>query len=383
MPTGKDFYAVLGVSEKATADEIKKQYRRLAKQHHPDSNKGAAKSAERFKEISEAYNVLGDAKKRAQYDEMRRLGAFGDFVRRPGGGSTGGYRGSGPRPSARSGAGTPPGYKFEDFDVGGFGGLGDLFSSMFGGTTQQRKATEPEKGQSIETTLEVPFRVAAIGGKVPIELEVTEECAACGGSGAARGAKVSTCPECGGRGSISFGQGGFAVSRPCPMCLGKGSVASEKCATCQGHGAKREMKKVLITVPAGTDTDGKIRLKGQGGRGVRGGAPGDLLITFKVEPDKMYSRDGLDLIAHVPVNIAQATLGSKVSVKTLDDKKVTIAIPAGTPSGKRFRVRGQGIEKDAKKGDLLVEVRVDAPSELTPEAKAAMEAFATKAGLKY
>lgn len=381
MAQGKDFYAVLGVSEKATADEIKKQYRRLAKQHHPDSNKGDARSGERFKEISEAYNVLGDAKKRAQYDEMRRLGAFGDFVRRPGGGATGGFRGAGPRSGARPGAGTPP--KFEEFDVGGFGGLGDLFSSMFGGGAQRQRPTEPEKGQSIETTLEVPFRVAAVGGKVPVELEVNEECAVCGGSGAAKGAKVSSCPECGGRGSISFGQGGFAVNRPCPMCLGKGSVASEKCHNCEGLGTKRERKKVLITVPPGTDTDGKIRLKGQGGRGVRGGPSGDLVITFKVEPDKFYSRDGLDLIAHVPVNIVQATLGSKVSVKTLDEKKVTIGIPAGTPSGKRFRVRGQGIEKDGKKGDLLVEVRVDAPHELSDEARAAMEEFAAKAGLKY
>lgn len=381
MAHSKDFYAVLGVAEKATADEVKKAYRRLAKQHHPDTNKGDPRSAERFKEISEAYNVLGDAKKRAQYDEMRRLGAFGDFVRRPGGGATGGFRGAGARSGARSGAGTPP--KFEEFDVGGFGGLGDLFSSMFGGGAQRQRPTEPEKGQSIETTLEVPFRVAAIGGKVPVELEVNEECAACGGSGAAKGAKISSCPECGGRGSISFGQGGFAVNRPCPMCLGKGSVASEKCHNCEGLGAKRERKKVLITVPPGTDTDGKIRLKGQGGRGVRGGPPGDLVITFKVEPDKFYSRDGLDLIAHVPVNIVQATLGSKVSVKTLDEKKVTIGIPAGTPSGKRFRVRGQGIEKDGKKGDLLVEVRVDAPHDLSDEARAAMEAFAQKAGLKY
>lgn len=383
MAHSKDFYAVLGVAEKATADEIKKAYRRLAKQHHPDTNKGDPRSAERFKEISEAYNVLGDAKKRAQYDEMRRLGAFGDFVRRPGGGPTGGFRG-GARPGARSGAGTPPpGYKFEEFDIGGFGGLGDLFSSMFGGGAQQKKASEPEKGQSIETTLEVPFRVAAVGGKVPVELEVNEECGTCGGTGAAKGAKISTCPECNGRGSISFGQGGFAVNRPCPMCLGKGSVASEKCGTCGGQGERRERKKVLITVPPGTDSDSKIRLKGQGGRGQRGGPPGDLVITVKVEADKFFSRDGLDLVAHVPVNVAQATLGSKVSVMTLDEKKVTIAIPPGTPSGKRFRVRGQGISKDGKKGDLLVEVRIDAPHELNESARRAMEDFARKAGLHY
>ncbi|MBM3906743.1 MAG: J domain-containing protein [Gemmatimonadetes bacterium] len=381
MAHSKDFYATLGVSEKATADEIKKAYRRLAKQHHPDANKGDARSAERFKEISEAYNVLGDAKKRQQYDEMRRLGAFGDFVRRPGGGATGGFRGAGARPGARPGAGTPP--KFEDFDVGGFGGLGDLFSSMFGGGSQQRKATEPEKGQSIETTLEIPFRVAAAGGKVPVELEVNEECSACSGSGAAKGAKVSSCPECGGRGSISFGQGGFAVNRPCPMCIGKGTVASEKCATCAGQGEKRDRKKVVITVPPGTDSDAKIRLKGQGGRGVRGGPAGDLVITFKVLPDKDYQRDGLDVIVHKAVNIAEATLGSKVSVMTLDEKRVTIAIPPGTPSCKRFRVRGQGIEKDGKRGDLLVEVRVNPPTELSHVARRAFEEFAERAGLKY
>ena len=385
MAPSKDFYAVLGVPDKATAEEIKKQYRRLAKQYHPDSNKGDPKQAERFKEIAEAYNVLGDAKQRKQYDEMRRLGAFGDFARRPGGGSTGGFRGAGARPGARPTGGTPPpGYKFEDFDVGGLGGLGDLFSSMFGGGAQQRqKPGEPEKGQSIETTLEVPFKVAVIGGKVPIELEVNEECGVCSGSGAAKGAKISECPECSGRGSISFGQGSFAVSRPCPMCLGKGALPSERCGTCSGQGALRSRKKVLITVPPGIDTDSKIRLKGQGGRGGRGGPPGDLVITFKVEPDKFFSRDGLDLIAQVPVNIAQATLGSKVTVTTLDEKKVTIAIPGGTPSGKRFRVRGQGIEREGKKGDLLLEVRIDAPQGLTADAKEAMEMFAARAGLKY
>lgn len=384
MAPGKDFYAVLGVPDKATAEEIKKQYRRLAKQYHPDSNKGDPKQAERFKEIAEAYNVLGDAKQRKQYDEMRRLGAFGDFARRPGGGSTGGFRGAGARPGARSTTGAPPpGYKFEDFDVGGLGGLGDLFSSMFGGGAQRQKPSEPEKGQSIETTLEVPFRIAVIGGKVPIELEVNEECGVCSGSGAAAGAKISACPECSGRGSISFGQGSFAVSRPCPMCLGKGALPSERCGTCSGQGALRSKKKVLITVPPGIDTDSKLRLKGQGGRGGRGGPPGDLVITFKVEPDKFFSRDGLDLIAQVPVNIAQATLGSKVTVTTLDEKKVTIAIPGGTPSGKRFRVRGQGIEREGKKGDLLLEVRIDAPQGLTANAKEAMEMFAARAGLKY
>jgi molecular chaperone DnaJ len=365
----KDFYAVLGVTASATADEIKKQYRRLAKQYHPDSNKGDAKAAERFKEISEAHNVLGDPAKRKQYDEMRRLGAFDGFTAR------------GPRGGARP-AGGGAGPRVEDFDIGGLGGLGDLFSSMFGGGRQQR-ATAPEKGQSVETTLEVPFKVAAVGGKVPVELEVNEECGTCGGTGAARNAKIQTCPECGGRGEISFGQGGFAVTRPCPMCLGKGTVPSEKCAACNGAGASRTHKKVLITVPSGAESGSKIRLKGQGGRGVRGGPNGDIVITFQVREDAEWTREGLDLIVHVPVNIAQATLGSKVVVHTIDEKKVTITLPAGTPGGKRFRVRGQGISKDGKTGDLLVEVQIVVPEKLTAEQAKLMRQFASAGGLEY
>ncbi|MEX2182307.1 MAG: J domain-containing protein [Gemmatimonadaceae bacterium] len=363
----KDFYAVLGVSASATADEIKKQYRRLAKQYHPDSNKGDAKAAERFKEISEAHNVLGNAEKRKQYDEMRRLGAFDPFTARS------------PRGGARPGAGSA-GPRVEDFDIGGIGGLGDLFSSMFGGGRQQRPSG-PEKGQSVETTLEIPFRIAALGGKVPIELEVNEECGTCGGSGAAKGAKLQTCAECGGRGMISFGQGGFAVNRPCPACLGKGTVPSERCPSCKGAGASRSHKKLLITVPPGTDSASKLRLKGQGGRGVRGGANGDIVITFQVTPDPAYTREGLDLIVTAPVNIAQATLGSKVSVHTLDDKTVTITLPAGTQGGKRFRVRGQGIAKDGQRGDLLVEVHVEVPVGLSPEQEKLMRQFASAAKL--
>lgn len=367
----KDFYAVLGVSASATADEIKKQYRRLAKQYHPDTNKGDPKSAERFKEISEAHNVLGNPEKRKQYDEMRRLGAFDPFTAR---GSRGG---------SRPGAGAPgsAGPRMEDFDVGGLGGLGDLFSSMFGGGRQQRPSG-PEKGQSVETTLEIPFRVAVLGGKVPIELELNEECGTCAGSGAAKGAKLQTCAECAGRGTISFGQGGFAVNRPCPACLGKGAVPSEKCPTCNGAGASRSSKKVLITVPSGTDSDSKLRLKGQGGRGVRGGPNGDILITFQVKPDAEYSREGLDLVAHAPVNIAQATLGSKVAVHTIDEKKVTITLPPGTQSGKRFRVRGQGIAKDGQRGDLIVEALVVVPEKLTAEQEKLMKQFAAAAKLE-
>jgi molecular chaperone DnaJ len=382
MPPTKDFYSVLGVGSSASQDEIKKAYRKLAKKHHPDANAADPKAAERFKEISEANNVLGDPAKRKQYDEMRRLGAFdgGGFGGFGGGGRS--SRGAGSYGGAREGGQT---INFQDFDIGGLGGLGDLFSSMFGGgeTRQSTRQRGPEKGQTVEATLDIPFRTAARGGKVPIELEVSEECGTCHGTGAAPGASLQICPECNGRGVISFGQGGFAVNRPCPVCLGRGQIPTVPCPTCHGTGEVRAKRKVLINVPPGVDTGSKIRLKGQGGKGPQNGPPGDLIITFNVLADKFYRRDGLDVIAAVPLNIAQATLGTKISVKTLDGKKVAIKIPPGTPSGKRFRVRGQGIQKGDKKGDLIVEVAIQVPEKLSEEQERMMKEFAESGGMKY
>jgi molecular chaperone DnaJ len=376
----QDFYAVLGVPASATQDEIKKQYRKLAAKHHPDKNPNDPKAADTFKAISEAYQTLGDAEKRKQYDQMRQLGAFGGFGGAP--------RGAGTRSAGGPSAGGPN-VRFEEFDIGGLGGLGDIFSSMFGGGGGARtggagaRPRGPQRGEDVESTLEIPFRTAALGGKVPVELDLNEECATCHGTGAAPGARLVTCEECKGRGTISFGQGGFAVNRPCPVCLGRGQVPTERCPTCAGAGEVRTRRKVSITVPAGVDTGTKIRLKGQGGKGTKNGPPGDLLITFNVAPDRFYKREGTDLIAPVPINIAQATLGSRVSVKTLDGTKVAIRIPPGTASGKRFRVRGQGIEKDGTKGDLIVQVEVAVPEKLTPEQEEAMKAFAEAGGMKY
>jgi molecular chaperone DnaJ len=386
MANGKDFYAILGVSASASADEIKKQYRRLAKQYHPDSNAGDPKAAERFKEISEAYGTLGDPDKRKQYDEMRRLGAFGGFGTRPTGARPGGFSGARPggtRPGAGSaGAGSAGGASNFEFDVGGLGGLGDLFSQMFG-QGGGRRSRGPETGQSVERTVEVPFRTAATGGKVPVELEVLEECSACRGSGGAPGATSKPCDECSGRGVISFGQGGFAVNRPCPACLGRGSIPSERCPVCSGAGQVRAKRTVNISVPAGAESGLKVRLKGQGGRGANGGPAGDLVITFEVLPDRFYTRDGLDLVATVPINVAQATLGSRVSVRTIDGKKVAVRIPPGTSSGKRFKVPGQGIAKEGRKGDLIVEIAITVPEQLTDAQAQAMREFAEASGLAY
>jgi molecular chaperone DnaJ len=373
-----DYYATLGVSSTATPDEIKKAYRRLAKKYHPDTNKGDPKAAERFKEISEAYGVLSDDKKRRQYEEMKKYGSGAGFD------FTQAWKNAQAQAQqSRAGTATPgagaSGASFE-FDVGGLGGLGDLFGSVFGGRGRSRG---PEKGQDVELTIEVPFRTAVTGGKVPVELDLVEECPTCRGNGAAPGAKIERCGECAGRGTISFGQGGFAVNRPCPACMGRGTVPTERCGSCAGAGQVRARRKVNITVPAGAESGTRVRLKEQGSRGTNGGPTGDLIITFQVQPDKFYQRDGLDLIATVPINIAQATLGSKIQVKTLDGTRVAVRIPAGTPSGKRFRVRGQGIEKDGKRGDLLVDVAITVPEALTPQEEELMKAFAEARNLKY
>ncbi len=231
--------------------------------------------------------------------------------------------------------------------------------------------------------MSIPFRVAALGGKVPISVPVTEACSTCGGSGAAPGSTLSTCAECRGTGTVSFGYGGFAVKRPCPACRGRGKVAAQKCGTCQGVGELRVEKRLMVTVPPGTDNGTKIRLKEQGPRGTGGAAAGDLMVSFQVEPDRFFTRDGLDLHCSVSINIAQAVLGTKLKVRTLDGKHVVLRIPAGTQGGRTFRIKGQGIEKGGARGDQLVEIRVDVPEKLSPEQEAMIKSFADAAGLKY
>lgn len=372
MPAVKDFYQILGVSPTATTAEIKKAYRRLAKKHHPDANQGAAAAAERFKEISEAHSVLSDPGKRRQYDLMRKYGAFagaGDRAR--GGGRA--------RGGAGGGGGAAGSTRVEDFDIGGFGGfggLGDLFSSIFG---RGRK----EEVEAVEVTVEIPFRVAALGGKVQVDVPVTEACPTCGGSGAAPGAQITTCQECNGRGTVTFGQGGFAVSRPCPACRGRGKVASQPCATCSGQGEVAVIKRLMVTVPPGTDSGHRVRLKDQGQRHPGGQQAGDLVINFTVQPDRFFRREGLDLYCTVPINPAQAVLGTKLRVRALDGKRVLLRVPPGTQPGRKFRIRGYGIERSGQRGDQYVEVTVQIPERLTPEQEKLFKQFADAAGLKY
>jgi molecular chaperone DnaJ len=357
MAAPRDYYQVLGVAEAATTDEIKKAFRRLAKQYHPDRNPNNPQAAERFKEINEAHDVLSDADKRKKYDQMRRYGAFGS----PEGGGT------------RRGRAAPQGSG--DFDISDLGGLGDIFSSIFGRRGSAGREAEPE---DTETEVTIPFRVAALGGAVPITLAMPEVCPTCGGNGAAKGATISTCPECKGRGTVSFGQGGFAVNRPCPVCRGKGTVPSQRCPTCQGSGEVRVEKRINVDIPAGVEEGARIRLRNQGPKG-----RGDLIVQIHIAPDRFFRREGLDLVGVVPINLAQALLGSRIKVKTLDDKRVVLRIPPGTQHGQKFRIPEHGIEKNGRRGDMYVEAHVTLPEKLSAEEQEAVKSFAEKAGLKY
>jgi molecular chaperone DnaJ len=363
MPPVKDYYRVLGVPEKASEAEIKKAYRQLAKKYHPDANPDNAGASERFKEVGEAYGVLGSAEQRKKYDQMRKLGAFA-----PGGGF------------GQRGAGRGPTQGFQEVDFGGFpgfGGLGDLFSSIFG------KGKRAERAEPIEVAVRVPFRTAVLGGKVPVTIDVSEACPSCGGSGAAPGARVSVCDECKGRGTVTFGQGGFAVTRPCPACRGRGRIPSEVCSRCGGQSEVSVQKRLLVTVRSGTESGQKVRLKGQGQRSDDGGPSGDLIVSFQVEPDRFFQRDGLNIHCTVPVNLAQAMLGTRVKVKTVSGRHVVLTVPPGTQPGRRFRIRGQGVQKSNAKGDQIVEISVTLPEELSPQQEAALKQFADTTGLKY
>ena len=373
----KDYYQILGVSENASADEIKKTYRRLAKQYHPDANPNDPQAADRFKQVGEAYAVLSDETNRKQYDQMRKMGPFGGF----------GFGRGGPQGAPPSGAGEE---RFTFEDLGDLGGLGDLFSSFFDRNRRQQqqqrgrgRAGSVARGRDVEYVVEISFAAAARGGRINITVPVTDDCATCSGTGSAPGSKPQTCPECRGSGSISFGQGGFAVSRPCPACLGRGQIPTEPCSVCSGTGQVREQRQILLNVPAGVDTGSKLRLSGQGERAAAGAPPGDVIVTFRVQPDRFFRREGLDVHSTVPINVAQAMLGSKIRVRTVDDRKVALRIPPGTQSGTRFRIPGQGIEKAGRRGDQYVQVKIEVPEQLDDRQTELMREFARATDLKY
>ena len=356
----KNYYEVLGVSETASAKDITRAYRKLAREFHPDANPGNAAAEERFKEISAAYDVVGDETKRAEYDEVRRMGPMGGM----------GFGGGG--------AGFDPG-------TGGFhfegGDLGDLLGGLFGGGGRRGRqgsgrGRAPQRGADLEEQLHLSFRDAFAGTETTVHLTSDLPCGTCSGSGAKPGTAPSICQHCHGRGVSDDNQGMFSFSAPCPVCGGAGSVITSPCGTCRGTGVERRAREVKVRIPAGVADGQRIKLKGRGGAGRNGGPIGDLYVIVHVGRDAIFGRDGKNLTITVPVTFAEATLGTRLTVPTLDGKPVTLKIPAGTPTGKVFRVKGRGVTTKKATGDLLVTVQVDVPTDLNDEQRDALEAMA-------
>jgi molecular chaperone DnaJ len=355
----KDYYKTLGVSKTATADEIKKSYRKLARRYHPDANKGEAKAEDRCKEISEAYNVLSDEKRRKEYDDARSLFGGGGF-RTPGAGQGGFDLGD-----LFGGAGGPGG--------GSGGRLGDLLGGMFGGRGTQPR---PRRGADVETETTLAFSDAIEGSTVSLRLTGEGPCPTCHGTGAKAGSVPRVCPSCEGTGQSSRNLGSFAFSEPCKECRGRGLVVDDPCPACSGSGRAMSSRTIQARIPAGVADGQRIRLKGKGAPGERGGPAGDLYVRVHVTPHPVFGRAGNNLTVTVPITFPEATLGAEIKVPSHRGAPVSVRIPAGTPNGRTFRVRGKGARRaDGTNGDLLVTVAVQVPQNLNSAGKEALEAF--------
>ncbi|TWP52999.1 molecular chaperone DnaJ [Lentzea tibetensis] len=363
----KDFYCELGVSSDASADEIKKAYRKLARELHPDANPGDAKAEARFKSVSEAYGVLNDPAKRKQYDEARRLFAGGGGFPGAGGFGQGGFDMNDlfGRAAQQGGA------------QGGMGGLGDLLGGLFnrrGGTASS--AARPRRGDDVETDVRIDFTEAVQGATVPLRLSSPAACGTCHGSGAKPGTTPHTCATCSGSGLVTRSQGAFAFSEPCRDCRGTGKIIDDPCPECGGEGVSTKTRKLTVRIPAGVDDGQRIRLAGQGEPGRNGAPSGDLFVRVHVNPHPVFGRNGNNLTITVPVTYPELTLGTTLTVPTLDGK-VTLKVPAGTTSGRVLRARGKGItRRDGSSGDLLITLEVAVPQNLDGKARDALAAYA-------
>ncbi len=355
----KDYYRTLGVDTAATPKEITKAYRKLARDLHPDKNPGDSAAEEKFKDVAAAYDVLGDDAKRKEYDEVRAMG-----------------------PSAMGGRGGPGGFSFNAEDMGGAGGLGDLFGSMFGRGGQGRgrpgaaSGVGPRRGADIAAQLTVDFQDAVHGITTTLYLTTDAQCSTCNGSGAKPGTSPVMCSACGGRGVVDDNQGMFSFSSPCRVCGGQGSRIEDPCPTCRGSGVEQRQREVKTRIPAGVKDGQTIRLKGRGAPGRNGGPAGDLLVELKVMAHPLFGRSGDNLTVSVPVTVAEAALGGEIDVPTLDGQRVTLRLKPGTQTGSRHRVRGKGIETAKHTGDLIVTVNVHIPTDLTDAQREAIEQLA-------
>ena len=361
----RDYYEVLGVSKGATDDEIKKSYRKLAKQYHPDLNPGDKAAEARFKEVNEAYEILSDKEKRARYDQFGHAGVDPNF--NPGGGFGGGFGG------------------FTDMgDID----LGDLFGSFFGGGFGgggSSRRNGPQKGETIRTGVAISFEEAAFGCEKEVTVSRTEQCDVCHGTGCAPGTTAEVCPDCHGSGTVRIQRGGggfsFATTTTCPKCRGAGKILHQPCKTCNGAGSVRRQKKLAVTIPAGIDNGQAVSLRGQGGAGKNGGPAGDLLIAVTVRPHPTFRREGTSVYMDQPVSFVQAALGAELEIPTIDGT-VKYTMPEGTQSGTTFRLRGKGIPglNGRGRGDQYVTVKVQVPTGLSRAQKDALKAFGTTMG---
>lgn len=357
----RDYYEVLGVQKNASKDDIKKGYRKLAIQYHPDKNPGNKEAEEKFKEATEAYEVLSDDNKRQIYDQYGFAGLEG-----MGGGGAGDYSNV-----------------FHDFeDI--FGDFSSVFGNFFGGggSSRSRRGESAGQGASLRYDLEIPFQDAVYGTQTEISYQHNEECQTCHGTGGANGAKRKTCQTCQGAGQVRRSAGFFSVAQTCPSCKGVGSVIENPCRACGGSGVETKKRKVKITIPAGVDNGKRITIPGQGDCGTNGGAPGDLVVFLHVTPHKYFERDNQDLYCALPISITQAALGGEVFVNTLDGRKVKIKVPAGTQHGKLLRIKEEGVPytNSSNKGDLYIKLIVKVPEHISSKAKSLLQEFANMQG---
>jgi len=349
----KDFYSVLDVSPEAGQDDIKRAYRKLAQKLHPDANPGDEEAEGRFKDISEAYSVLSDPEQRKEYDQVRRLAATGAYSGGGFGGGSGGQR-----------------VRVEDLSdlFGGMGGLGDLFG---GGRPSSRRG--PQRGSDSTADLTISFDESFHGVTTTLQVRGQAACSHCGGVGAEPPSRPQSCPTCGGTGSVAANQGFFSFSEPCPQCRGSGVIIDQPCTQCRGSGVEVRTRSIRVRIPPGVKDGSTIRLAGKGGPGRDGGPAGDLLVKVRVSPHPVFGRSGNNLTVTVPISFSEATLGTKLSVPTMDGA-VRLKIPAATPSGKVFRVKGRGFAPErGRPGDLLAKVEIQVPAKLSKEEKQLLE----------
>lgn len=359
----RDYYEVLGVQKGASKDDIKRAYRKLAVQYHPDRNPGDKNAEEKFKEATEAYEVLADDKKRQAYDQFGFAGVEG-----------------------MGGAGGPHDFSgvFRDFeDI--FGDFSGIFDSFFGGggRREQRGRSSVPRGADLRYDLEIPFTDAVFGTKVDISYTRNTSCPVCSGSGAEAGSGRKTCPTCGGAGQVRRSSGFFSIASTCPSCNGDGYVIEHPCRSCGGSGLAKKNQKLKVTIPAGIESGKRINIHGQGDTGPNGGEPGDLYVFIHVKAHEYFERSGSDVYCVIPITVTQAALGSEIRVPTLDDKRVKVKIPAGTQNGKVLRLRNEGVpylQSPTRRGDMYIKIQVKIPEKLSGRAKTLLKELAEVEG---